>query len=171
MTLSLEELIATAQPRTREVRVCARGDLVDRHAQLVDELDEASDSLGAPKRAKEIAAEILAVEEEQEEYTLVVTLASVSRRVWADLLAEHAPRKEDREKGLDYHPVTFPPAAVAACAKEPALTYDTADRLASTLPAGEWNKLWLTAVELNVMGTPHPKFRAAAEIAQLSVDS
>lgn len=171
----IARLIATAQPRTAEVRVCARGDLVDRHAALVAEMAEAerqverSASVASDPEIARIAGEIVAVEAEQEASTVTFTLTSVSRRVWADALAKHPPRPQDR--GLDHNADTFPPAAVAACSKSPKLTEDDATKLLDALPVAEWTKLWLGAVALNVTPTPHPKLRAATELVQANVES
>jgi hypothetical protein len=171
----IAQLIATAQPRTSEVRVCARGDLVDRHAALVAQLAEAERNVektasiaGDPEVAR-IAGEIVAVEAEQEASTVTFKLANVTRREWADLLAAHPPRPED--KGLDHNADTFPPAAVAACSKSPKITEERAAELLDKLPPAESSKLWLAAVGLNVTGTPHPKLRAATELVQANVGS
>jgi hypothetical protein len=168
VTISIEELLAGAQARTLEVRVCARGDLVNRHAELVAELEEASNhgSIGGNAEVRRIAEEITKVEDEQEEHTAVLTLHSVSRRTWVDLLAEHAPRDIDRKRGLDYNAVTFPPAAVAACCD--AISPTDAERLAETLPPAEWNKLWVAVQHLNLVETPHPKLPTVRSIAQAS---
>ncbi len=166
----IADLIATAQPRTVEVQVCARGDLVDRHAVLVRELAEAEGnvqkaaSIADDPEVSRIAGEIVACQDEQEASTVTIVLQSVTRRVWADLLAAHPPRPQD--KGLDHNADTFPPAVVAACAKEPALTEDEANQLADVLPVAEWTKLWLGAVGLNVTQTPHPKLQAATELVR-----
>src|SRR5690606_20326373 len=113
----IAHLIATAQPRTREVRVCARGDLVDQHARLVAQLEQAAEegSVSGNPEVQRISQEIVEVEDEQEASTAVFVMQSVSRRVWADLLASHPPRPQD--KGLDHNPETFPQAMVAACCK------------------------------------------------------
>lgn len=165
-------LIATAQPRTVEVQVCARGDLVDRHIQLVQELRDAernlerTASVASDPEVQRISAEIRAVEEEQESSTVTFVLQSVTRRVWADLLAAHPPRPQD--KGLDHNPETFPQAVVAACSKTPTMTPEQANELSDVVPVAEWTKLWLAAVGLNVTPTPHPKLRAATEIARVN---
>ena len=171
----IADLIATAQPRTLEVSVCARGDLVDRHATLVQQLAAAESNVA--KRASvakdpevaRIAGEIVAVEAEQEASTVTVVLQSVSRRVWADLLAKCPPRPQD--KGLDHNPDTFPPAVVAACAKSPVISEEEANQLADALPVSEWSKLWLGAVGLNITSTPHPKLKAATELVRANGES
>lgn len=170
----VDRLLATGKPRTREVRVCLRGDLVDRHEALVAELEaaaEGSPSISGSSEVRRIAAEIVAVEEEQEDSTVTFVLQSASRLEWADLLKEHPPRPVD--KGHDHNPETFPPAAVALCAVDPHLTEDEAVRLfnAPEMHTAEWNKLWMAALALNITATPHPKLVAASELAKASGNS
>lgn len=169
----VDALLASAAPRTREVRVCARGDLVDRHAHLVSQLaalEKAhTGSLAGNPEVQAVSAEIVAVEAEQEASTLTFHLTSIGRRKWAGILADHPPRKQD--KGMGYNPETFPPAAVAACCTSPALSEDQAVRLTEKLPEGEWGKLWVTCLNLNLSETPHPKLGAATELARANGSS
>lgn len=167
----IAELIATAQPRTVEVQVCARGDLVDRHAELVVELGQLgpAQALGADPEVTRLSEEIVAVEEAMESSTVTILLQSVSRRVWADLLASHPPRPQD--KGMDHNPDTFPTSMLAVCCKSPGLSEEQAEQLSDVLPQGEWNKLYYAALGLNVTGTPHPKLSAASELVRANAAS
>lgn len=163
--MDLAELLETATPRTDEVTVCARGDLVARHAELVAQLGEASSgtkSLGGDSTASGLAEQIVAVEEEMEASSATFHLQSIGHRAWADLLGKHPPRKEDT--GKDHNPLTFPPAAVAACTVSPPITEDDAVKLSEALTTGEWNKLWISVFSLNVVGMPRPKLAAATEL-------
>lgn len=171
--MDIDALIATAQPRTRKVRICARGDLIAAHEEASMALAEAanaSDSLADPATT-EAAAKVQAIEEEQEAATVVFTVASVSRQIWADLLATHGPSREQRRAGHDHDPATFPVAAVAASVVDPEMTEAQAKQLAEALPAGEWNKLWVAALDLNVTETPHPKLAAATELLRANGQS
>lgn len=165
--MNVDDLIATAQHRTQEVLICARGDLVDAHAEAVRALAAATEdgdgSLASPE-ITEAARRVQEIEEEQAASTVTFVLSSVSRRVWADLLAANAPTDEQRRAGHDHNPDTFPVAAVAACAVEPSLSLQQAEKLIDVLPAGEWSKLWVTALHLNISETPHPKLGAATEL-------
>jgi hypothetical protein len=173
VTLSVDDLIATAQPRTITVRVCARGDLVDLHAELTEQLRQALDddharSIGdaVGDEAARIADEIARVEAEQEEHTVEFRLRSIGSLAWANLLRSHTPRP-----GIDHHLrfnlATFPPAAVAACVVEPAMSVDQACRLYGSddepgvLHSAEWDKLFGAAFSLNETETPRPKLPAA----------
>jgi hypothetical protein len=167
--LNIDELIATAQPRTEKVRICARGDLVARHQEAVVALGaatEGDDSLAGSPATREAAGAVVAIEAEMEAATVTFTVASVSRQRWADLLAAHPPSKEERRAGQDHDPKRFPVAVVAACTKDPAMTVEQAGQLAGVLPSGEWNKLWLAILGLNVTGIPAPKLLAATELLQ-----
>lgn len=165
--MNIDELIATAQPRTEKVRVCARGDLVTAHQEAVQALADATqadDSLAGSPQTVEAAERVKAVEDEMDAATVTFTIASVGRKQWADLLAKYPPSKEQRRAGMDHDPDRFPVAVVAACCQEPEMTDDQAQKLATVLPSGEWNKLWMAALGLNVTETPHPKLAAATEL-------
>ena len=172
--MNIDDLIATAQPRTEVVRICARGDLVARHAEAVQALAETTrddDSLAGSPDVRAAAGVVTAIEAEMEAATVSFTLASVSRKTWADLLAKYPPTKEQRRAGHDHDPVLFPPAAVAACCHEPKITEVQARQLAEVLSTGEFHKLWMTALGLNVTETPHPKLAAATELLQANEPS
>lgn len=170
----IADLIATARPRTAEVQVCARGDLVDRHALLSAQLNDKAqgeDTLAGNPAVQELSQEILDVQAEMEASTVTFVMQSVSRLTWANLLAKHPPRDEDRALKNDHNSLTFPVAAVAACAKSPKLSVDEATRLANAIPTGEWAKLWMAALGLNIIENPHPKLAAATELARPSAGS
>lgn len=168
--IDIEAFLATAAPRTEKVRVCARNDLVRRHRELVEAVNQAlgvkRDALGSehevPPEAELLLLDIAAVEEEQERFTLEFELRSIGAQAWADLLRQHPPLKHQR--GYAHNPDTFPPAAVAACSVAPKLTEDQAARMFATFESGEWSKLWIAAVGLNELETPHPKLAAAADL-------
>lgn len=167
--MNVDELIATAQPRTEKVRICARGDLVAKHQAAALALRETTaddDSLAGSPATVEAASAVVAVEAEIEAATVEFTVQSVSRQEWANLLALHPPTPEQRRAGETSDPVKFPIAVIAACVSDPKMTEDQAGKLADVLHAGEWNKLWQTAVGLNVTGTPHPKLAAATDLLQ-----
>jgi len=172
--VNIDDLIATAQPRTEVVRICARGDLVARHAEAVARLREATaldDSLSGSEETVAAAGEVVSIEAEMEASTLPFTVESVSRQVWADLLKQHPPSAEERRAGHDHNPETFPIAAIAACVSDPKLSVEKSQELAGVLHAGEWNKLWVTVIGLNVTGTPNPKLAAATDLLQANAPS
>lgn len=162
--MDLDTFLNTAAPRTDSVTVCARGDLVARHAELVEALREAEQgggSLGGNSEANTVCEQIVAVEEEMKDSTQEFNLSSIGGQ-WAALSIAHPPLRD--QKGYDINPLTFPQAAVAACCLSPVVTLEQANRLREILPAGEWNKIWLLAQSLNLTGMPRPKLAAATEL-------
>lgn len=172
--MNVDDLIATAQPRTEVVRICARGDLVTRHAEAVAHLRDTAtgdESLAGNPATVAAAEAVKAIEDEQDAATVEFTVQAVSRKTWADLLAKHGPSPEDRRAGHDHNPQTFPVAAIAACVKDPELSLDQALKLSEVLHTGEWNKLWVAVVGLNVTGTPSPKLAAATDLLRANEHS
>lgn len=175
MSDPVADLIATAQPRTETVPVCARGDLVDRHAALLAELadaveraNESSLAGGSDPDVERIHAEIEAVQDEQAASTTTFTLESIGALAWSNLLRAHTPRK-GVDHGLAFNLATFPPAAVAACVTDPPMSVEQATALYGSdtepgvLHSAEWDRLFSAAYTLNERTTPHPKLPAAIE--------
>lgn len=173
MTASIDDLISRAAPRTGKVRVCSRGDLVDRHRELVQLSNQVDDqgSLADGSDVLETLKQIKAVEDEMEASAVTITISTVPQRVWADLLLQNPPTVQQRFEGHDHDPVRFPIAVVAACAIEPEITVVQAAGLYDALPFGEWTRLWLACAELNTTATPFPKLLAASELLQASETS
>lgn len=166
--MNIDDLIATAQPRTETVRICARGDLVAKHAEAVAAMAAAADgdySLAGNPATIEAAEQVAAIEAEMDAATVELTVAAVSRNRWADLLKDHPPSKEQRRLGYVYDPEPFSLAVVAACLV-PALEVEKARELADALPHAEWQKIEHAALTLNLTETPHPKLAAATELLQ-----
>lgn len=169
----LDDFLASAKPRSDEVTVCARGDLVDRHHQLVDKLAKVldpGDLEGHNPEEDQLQAAIRDVEKEMDQYQLVFTLQSIGGR-WADVLSANGPTDEQRALGYDNDPASFQPAAVAACTlsmtmggqTDNGLSVERARELRKVLDEGEWAKLFGTASVLNRTPMPNPKLRAATE--------
>lgn len=172
--MNLDDLIATAQPRTQTVRVCVRGDLVAAHAEavaIVDRLAAAAedDSLGGNPELKAALEAVKAIEDEQEESTAEIVVSSVSRNRWANLLKAHPPTKEQRRAGSWVNPDTFPIAVVAECVED--LDMAKAEKLADVLPPAEWSKLEAAAMFLNGTETPSPKLAAATDLLRVNEPS
>lgn len=167
---SISDRLARAKPRTEIVPVCLDGSLVNKHQEAVVALAAATasdDSLAIDPEVHACAQAVRDVEAEIEDATIRFKLGTVSREVWADLLAAFPPSKEERRAGHDHDPKRFPPAAVKACTLEPEdFTIEDAQAIAKSdsVPAGEFNKLWAVVFGLNVTGTPAPKLAAATEL-------
>jgi hypothetical protein len=168
----VDALIATAAPLTAEVEVCGRGDLVERHNQLVRDLHAAEQaggtSISGNPEVRRLAEEIVQVEDEQAASRVRFKFKSLSRQAWNDLLAQHPPHKGEN---LGFHDATFVPAAVAACCMHPGLTVEQATALRASLPGGEWDKIEKAVSTLNRVSTPAPKLPAAIEIARANGNS
>ncbi len=166
----LDELIGRAKPRETVVSICFRGDLVDRHDELERQMATGSGepTLSGNPQIVELANEIDQVEQELEAESITVRVRGLSRKAWADLLAAHPPSREQLSRGLDNDERTFPAAAIAACADEPALTVEKAEELAEHLPVGEWMKLWMAVLGLNLGSLQTPKSAAAAAVRHMN---
>lgn len=175
MTNPIDDLIATAKPRTAEVTVCGRGDLVASHRDLVNEMKDAvseDTSLeGSDDEARRVIAEqIVAVEAEMETSRVTIQVRSIAGR-WADLLRDNPPTGDQRLLGYDNNPDTFQPAAIAACAIEPTISVEQARKMREVLDEGEWGHLYSVVQTLNRSRTPNPKLPAATELLRPSEPS
>jgi hypothetical protein len=65
---------------------------------------------------------------------------------------------------LDHNPDTFPVAAIAACASDPVLTEEQAQRIHDTVRLGDWERIWATVRSLNTDQAAAPKSVAAGLI-------
>lgn len=156
MTWDLDEFLDGYERPTALVPVCKRAGLLARHRELEAEvLAQRGESLGGA--SAELLAELEAVEREIEESVRVFRLSALSHQEWADLMAQHPPTPEQRKEGHGANPDTFGPAALAACAVEPAVTVEQAQRLQQTLPPGEWETLMLELRTLNQGKVNPPK--------------
>jgi hypothetical protein len=161
--LEITELLSKITKARRVVPVCIRGDLATRaeelrsawHAQV--EYDrEHNEPPGAPL----IFDELLAVEQEAEAATVEFVIQPISATAWRRLIAEHPPPPGDLE-GWRWDLETFPPAALAACTVDPAMTEKQASELADTLTNGQFQKLWGAVVLANAGDDIVPKFASA----------
>lgn len=164
----IDELIATARPRTATVEVCGRGDLVASHRDLVAQLktvvsDDTSIEGSDEEARREIAEQIVAVETEMESSRVTIEVQSIGGR-WADLLRDNPPTGDQRLLGYDNNPDTFQPAAIAACAVNPTISIDQAAKMREVLDEGEWGALYSIVQTLNRSRTPNPKLPAATEL-------
>lgn len=176
MTSSTQELLDHATPRSIEVSVCARGDLVDAHDRLERQLtsqrspDQGSLAGSAAPDITEIARQVRDLEDQIADASLTYTVTSIGRRAWADLKRQHPPTRDEAKKGLDTNMATFPQAAIARCCS-PEITLEQSERLTEVLPEGEWTKLWTAVLGVNLGVMDTPKSGVAAAILRLSENS
>ncbi len=137
----IDDFLDGYEPPVEEVPVCRRPGLIAEHALLEAKVAKLSvhGTLGGPPQ--ELLDQLATIEAEIEASVTVFRLQAIAHRPWADLLAAHPPTTEERAKGYGVHPDTFEPAALAACAIEPTLTVEQAERMADTIPRSEWAAL------------------------------
>lgn len=163
----IAKILASARTRTRKVPVCSRGDLVAEHEEIVERLQAAilrskSDrSLAGDPEVQSLQDQLVKVEAEMEAETFDVVVSALSHRAWADLVAAFPPTDEQASKGSDVDDLAFQVASVAACTGIPV---EQATVLEGTLPAGEWGKLYVAVLALNVKPTSAPKLAAATAV-------
>lgn len=168
---------AEANPRTVAVKVLLRQDLATRHAELSAELDASltrealSTSLGDGGSPRRLAEQISALEAEIEDAKVEFKFKAAGRRAWADLLAKHAPTKQQvaADKRVTFNPETFPIAAIATCCIVPEGIDEAAvHRLEDVLSDAQFSLLWNACVDANLGGGDSPKSLAAGRILQAS---
>jgi len=147
MSKDIAAILAGAKLPEDTVDLCMRADLVAEHerldAELEERLERPSQKLGGDPRRAELAAQIVALEEQMRESTITVRLRAMPRLRWRELVAAHPARFDeagDRDP-RDYQGVnsdTFPHAMIRASAIEPELTADQwRNLLGDTIPEAE----------------------------------
>lgn len=165
--LSLQEVVAKAQPRTATVRLCLRGDLIREHERLEKELTEArrfDEMNNEPDTARAIAEAVQGVEADMRDSETEFVLTAMGRRTWSDLIAEFPPTEEHKKQGMDYHTDDFPPVAIATSLVEPSgVTRDNVDELLEVLNLGQFMRLWAGCLSAN-LGDKAPGESVAASV-------
>jgi hypothetical protein len=158
--LEISELLAKATVAQRTVALCYRGDLVARAEQLKAEWQAATAhdlEHNEPPTAPAIWDRLAAVEADAEAATVELTVKALSATEWRRLVADHPPPAGDTE-GWVWDNETFQPAALAACAVEPAMSEAQAQELAATLSNAQWSKVFGAVLACNVSDNLVPKF-------------
>lgn len=140
MAVDWKALAAQAQPTTRMVRLCLRGDLA---AQLDDMPEDTPDS--DPVRV-ELLRQI-------EEATVTFTVRGLTRQKYRALEAKHP----DPDGGAGWNLDTFPEALVRACLTDPVVEAD--DPLFHVMTPGQVERLFEAAFRAcnEVDDVPLPK--------------
>lgn len=155
-------MLARARPARRTVDLCLDGTVAARLEALQAEWRAAlgydaehNVSPTAPALVEKMSA--LAVEAEAA--TVTFTVEALGAPAWRRLVAEHPPPDDDLD-GWRWNLETFPPAAVAASCVDPKMSEDQAAELAGRLSDGQWSKLWVAVMAVN-LGDDIPKFDPA----------
>nr|BFD90715.1 hypothetical protein KitaXyl93_20750 [Kitasatospora sp. Xyl93] len=145
--MDIEDVIKGSSLRETTVPLCLAGQLQGEYEalerQLTDPAALVGDSLaGSPRTA--VASRMEELRAEMAEHLVEFRFRALPHEAWSDLLAAH-PGGEGRA----FDPATFGPAAVAACAVEPAMTVEQYQRLAEKLSFGQQEALLDAVWELN----------------------
>lgn len=171
MTFSVDDFLGEFEAPTVEVQICPRADLLEQHRlldrQLAEESGKGAGTLAAGP-PKDLAEQLAALEETIEQGTRTFKFRALSRRRWRSLLGAHPPLKQHKADGLDFNPETFPVAAVAACAVEPAMTPEQAEQVADAIPLGEFEKMWAAVLQVNLGASDVPKSVLATTILRMN---
>lgn len=159
---SLTDVLEQARPPRQTLRLCLRGDLTTRieelHGVYVAKLRE-DDNFNRPPEAPAVAEEIVALEAEAEAASVDFVLESMGAQVWNEMLAAHPPTKDDLALGRDHNPRTFPYEAISLSLIEPTdATAEAVKALEEQMSFGQWHRLWLACLAVNVIGGDIPKF-------------
>ena len=142
------------------VPVCTRSDLVQEWSRLRDELamarvrQQADPRLAGGELSKLVEA-MEAKKAEVDAATVEFVVRALPPKVWAELVDEHPPRKDDdADLRMDVNRDTFLPVMVRRCTVSPELQPETWERLldleSGLLSGPQWAKLWRACWNLNV---------------------
>jgi hypothetical protein len=149
----IEEILAGAKLPERTVPLCMRGDLQAEFEDLERKLAaaEAADdgTLAGNPLAREIAEQIEALRAQMSEHERTFRFRAKSAREYSDLIALHPPTDEQRQQGQDTNWDSFPAALIAACAVDPTMTVEQAEKLCGAISYAQWDALFSAAYALN----------------------
>ena len=147
---TVAEITAAARLRERTVTLAFAGDLQDQVEQLQQELADASSwtstSLADVHPAQELSRQIESLREEMTENEATFRFRALPARQFSDLLAQHA---APGGTGALFDVNTFPPALIARCCVDPAMTVDEYAELAEVLSHAQQEVLFDAAWTVN----------------------
>jgi hypothetical protein len=164
------EVLANAKAKTARVRLCLDGHLLDEHAVLSEQLEQAQrydETTNDPDTAPGIAQEIVALEARIAEEEVEFVFRGLGRGRWRTLLADHPPSEEQVAQGaVDFDPDVFPFEAMAASLVEPTMTADELSELNDeVLDEIQFNTIWGTCLRANLgNGVNRPESVAARNV-------
>jgi hypothetical protein len=121
-------------------------------------------------KATAVAEAIEDVEARMVEHTIPFRLRALGPKDWSDLIAAHPPRPDTDEQTFGervFNTETYPPALIAACCFDPAMTVDQVRELFEVLNEGQRNALFNGAWRAN-MGIDVPFSPAASAMLRSS---
>lgn len=155
--MDFDQLMASAKLPTRTVRLCMRGDLAARYAQLQGVLDAAKEAAenGTGRfddGAEEVAAraEMQELAAEMEQYTLTLTMQAVSRGEYRRIMAACPPKEGDETDAvLGWDREKFPRDLVRRCIADPKLSDEQFARLMDAVTDRQYENLTDAAIAVN----------------------
>lgn len=135
-----------------------RSDLLAEYTQVERDIQVSMrDDLAGGAGVAALRERLHALEDEMRDAEFRVVLEALGSQRYTQLLALHPPTPDDRQQGLGFNHVTFPPALVAACAVDPVISPDEAEALCERLSDGQFTKLWNAALVVNIGDDSAPK--------------
>lgn len=154
-----------ATPHFAEAEVCFDRALVARYEKAARELANATlETDGMLEGAsREIEERVAQLEQELQEKTRTLRFESIGGRAWKELLADHPPTDDPRDKQAGYNIETFVPDALSKSCTSPGLSVEDARWIIETMPEGVTGDVVRACFDANLEGG-NPK-KAAATVA------
>lgn len=139
---SIEEIMERRKPRTESAWVPLDAEVLNRISELETQIpmEERRDERRTDRApvAPQLREELEGLREHAHESAVQFTFEALGRKAYRDLIDEHPPQDEDRERAkaqfgdqrmARWHSDTFVPALMAACAVEPEMDLEHAQRI------------------------------------------
>jgi hypothetical protein len=174
---SFDDVKKLASRPTATVSLCLAGELFERHAQLVRQLEDAAPaaSVGEASPKRVIAEQIVALEEEMREATVDFHLRAKPSREWGVLFADQPQRKKENseewaESAEEWEPRWFAWQArmVSATCVDPEMDVEQVGELVDLVNYRAWGELATKAYILNMGEVDVPNSEAASELIGIS---
>jgi hypothetical protein len=153
--VDIDEVIASAKLPEKTLPLCLRGDLQAEWEDLERQLKEAEDADDAPvlagnAAARELAEQMEKLERSMREHEVVFRFRGLSSKKYSDLLVAHKAADDQQDEAVDgLNWDTYPTALIAACAIDPKMTLEQAERLNDAVTHRQWDDLFATALACN----------------------
>lgn len=155
MPIDIDEVIAGAKLPERTIPLCLRGDLQAEWEDLqrkltVEQENTADESLAGNPKVRELADRMEAIGQEMAAHEVVFRFKGLGAKTYSDLIAANmAPedKREESHEGLDWS--TYPTALIAACAIDPVMTVEQAEKLSEAVTNRQWDDMFQTALACN----------------------
>jgi len=174
----IKDIFESVKPRQHTVKVCMRGDIIDRQKSLERQLRETrkeDEQKNRKPQAPKIARKIEALQKEAEEHTFEFVFQAIGQRKWNDLIAKNPPTPEQKKLAktnndrIDFDLEKFPIKAIAASVVEPEMSNEDVDKMYDVLNFAQWTTIWTACIEANVGDSSVPKSALASQTLGRSI--